>query len=1742
MKKFLLSILAALTLAIPLPATTLNGTLKYSDGRPVSGLLTLTPNERMNVLLTGGCGGPLSIVPASPPRIMLINGSPPVGTTVFGNDCISPANSFYNARLVDSTGKLVIQEAWRITGSVVNLANILPIVSPLSQPITLNGDVTGDVTQSIVSRLQGIPILAVTPTNGQILLYNGTNWAPGNTAGTGTVTQVALAAPGIFSVTGTPINSSGTLTLGLVSQTQNTVWAAPSGGNGNPAFRVLVASDIPAVPESNVTGLTADLTARALTATTVTTTAPLTGSGTLGANLTLGISSFTTGASGIVSASGAAGNILFGNNTWAPPPSSIGSVTLTAPVEFTITGSPLSSTGTLGLSWASEGQNKVFAAPSGSSGTPTFRALVASDIPAIAESGVTSLTADLAGRALTTTTLSTTLPLTGGGDLSTNRTLGINAFGPSGGSHAPGAVPDPGVSLGTTKALFEDATFKTVVTSHTIAVPAEITLSGVNPVTTSGTTTFSWSSEPQNQVFSGPAGGAGTPTFRPLVALDIPSIAESQVTNLVTDLGNKVGTSRQVLTSSPLSGGGNLSADLTLGLTLNGAGCLSASGGLGIANNCITDAMLLSSSGNLKRDGSTTLTAAWNTGAQSIGLNVVPLYGLHQLGASRRLQALASPGSPSVTPQGTTGATTYQYYVVAEDRIGGTTLPSIVGSTNTGNATLTVTNFNLVQWSPVPGAACYDVLKNDTSHSVIVCTSATQYSDTGGASSAYTTPTRNSTADDIVDGQLTAGSEVITGGVSVTGNITASTFTSTVATGTAPLTVTSTTPVSNLALAADTQLPTISTAGKVSNSATTATAVDTASTIVLRDASKNFAANQITADANFIGPLTGNVTGNVSGSAASFTGPLVGDVTGTQGATVVSLVAASTAANVHAAELLANAATAANTASAIVKRDGSGNFIAGTITATLSGNATNVTGVVLPANGGTGQTTAAAAFNALSPMNTTGDTEYESAPNTAARLAGNVASTNKFLTSLGTGVVAQAPTWNLLVAGDIPSIAESQVTNLVSDLAAKVPTTRLVATGAGLTGGGALSSDLTLSVPAGGITDAMMLNTPATINTAGAIVKRDGSGNFAAGTITGTLSGSATNFSGSLAGDVTGTQGATVVATVGASTAANVHTAELLANAATDANVVNAIVKRRTNGDFNAGTITALLVNAPSTGLQFNGTTTIDFSATPPPSAGQVLKATGVNTATWQTLTGTGTVTNIATGAGLTGGPITTTGTLSIPAAGVTDSMLATSYVKADGTRPLTANWSAGNFTIDGQNTWRVFNIIAYGADPTGVADSTTAITNAATAANAAGGGIVLVPRGVFKYSVITNPGNNVFIVGEGEGVSTLQTTTTNAATIILNGTNQGISDVAIDTSGTPASGQSLVKIDTSATSVTVRRVRFLNGMTGLLDASADGSNMRRIESVTFFPTVAAARGIWIATAKNVQIVDCLVNFGGLNGTAGIDLDFATNVSIANAHVFGTTVAGTNASRALYIHASSNTVNITGSFFNSTLLTAGPNTVDITSGSAISFSSCVFTGGVNTISVTGGGDISISSSLIALANQNGINHNASSRMTLLGTVISDCSQQTDNTYADILLGASSKYFYMVDGSSRNGVYSVTNGAKYGIQVTAGAANYFVSPEVDEQGKTAGSTGFMQTVASASTITPLSDIQFVSGTVTIQTITAPGSTQPFNRVRLIPTGLWSTNTAGNIAIVTTGVVSKVLVLEYDQASGKWYPSY
>lgn len=63
-------------------------------------------------------------------------------------------------------------------------------------------------------------------------------------------------------------------------------------------------------------------------------------------------------------------------------------------------------------------------------------------------------------------------------------------------------------------------------------------------------------------------------------------------------------------------------------------------------------------------------------------------------------------------------------------------------------------------------------------------------------------------------------------------------------------------------------------------------------------------------------------------------------------------------------------------------------------------------------------------------------------------------------------------------------------------------------------------------------------------------------------------------------------------------------------------------------------------------------------------------------------------------------------------------------------------------------------NVIRYGADPTGIADSTLAIQNACNIANQSNGGRVYIPTGQYKTTNTINRQANVYIVGDGPGFS----------------------------------------------------------------------------------------------------------------------------------------------------------------------------------------------------------------------------------------------------------------------------------------------------------------------------------------------------------------------------------------------------
>ena len=201
----------------------------------------------------------------------------------------------------------------------------------------------------------------------------------------GAVTSVALSLPGIFSVTGSPVTSSGTLAASLVNQSPNQLWAGPSSdGASTPAFRSLVPADIPGLDFAKITTGVVPVAQGGTGLSSV----PTNGQIPIGNATGFSLAAISAGSG--ISVTNGAGTITIANTS----PSLGGTVTsvgLGLPGIFTVTGSPVTGAGTLSASLATQLQNRVWAGPiTGAATAPTFRALVEGDIPALPASIITT--------------------------------------------------------------------------------------------------------------------------------------------------------------------------------------------------------------------------------------------------------------------------------------------------------------------------------------------------------------------------------------------------------------------------------------------------------------------------------------------------------------------------------------------------------------------------------------------------------------------------------------------------------------------------------------------------------------------------------------------------------------------------------------------------------------------------------------------------------------------------------------------------------------------------------------------------------------------------------------------------------------------------------------------------------------------------------------------------------------------------------------------------------------------------------------------------------------------------------------------------------------------------------------------------------------------------------------------------------------------------------------------------------
>lgn len=205
---------------------------------------TLTPNGA----LFAGTGGLVSSTGALTNGQILIGstGNPPAAGTITGGTGITVTNGAGSITIdVDNT-EVVTSFSAGTTGLTPNTATTgavtlagtlattnggtgLTSIGTADQFLSVNGGATG-LEYKTISAGTGI---SVTPGANVLTIAN-----------TG-VTSVALTAPSIFTVSGSPVTTTGTLDFALNTQTANTVFAGPaSGGAAVPTFRALTAADV----------------------------------------------------------------------------------------------------------------------------------------------------------------------------------------------------------------------------------------------------------------------------------------------------------------------------------------------------------------------------------------------------------------------------------------------------------------------------------------------------------------------------------------------------------------------------------------------------------------------------------------------------------------------------------------------------------------------------------------------------------------------------------------------------------------------------------------------------------------------------------------------------------------------------------------------------------------------------------------------------------------------------------------------------------------------------------------------------------------------------------------------------------------------------------------------------------------------------------------------------------------------------------------------------------------------------------------------------------------------------------------------------------------------------------------------------------------------------------------------------------------------------------------------------------
>ncbi len=244
-------------IAVINPTTTPVISIAQADAA-TNGFLTSTDWATFNSKLGNASttGGDLSGTIISP-TVVGIQGQPVANTAPVGGQVLKFNGTNWAPAADDagpggaptlSNGEIIIGDGSNNSGAALN------------GDATLNGSILTIANNAVNSaKIADGSVLAVDLNSmgaaaNQVLQFNGTNWAPALLpVSTGTVTSVGLTLPSIFTVSGSPVTTTGTLSATLASQTAGTVFAAPAAAAGAPTFRALTATDIPNLDAAKIT-------------------------------------------------------------------------------------------------------------------------------------------------------------------------------------------------------------------------------------------------------------------------------------------------------------------------------------------------------------------------------------------------------------------------------------------------------------------------------------------------------------------------------------------------------------------------------------------------------------------------------------------------------------------------------------------------------------------------------------------------------------------------------------------------------------------------------------------------------------------------------------------------------------------------------------------------------------------------------------------------------------------------------------------------------------------------------------------------------------------------------------------------------------------------------------------------------------------------------------------------------------------------------------------------------------------------------------------------------------------------------------------------------------------------------------------------------------------------------------------------------------------------------------------------